>query len=148
MFWVRELLNEAIEASAREVAHRAPRVMCLVDDHTIPVGKRDLLRASLSPTRVRRRCDHVVVERPGIFAWMRGFEPRDRARVELCERLVELGLELELPLGHNSRRCENKCAARHPASLEFLQNQAGFDRLAEADLVREEEAVGIRRCDT
>jgi len=52
-------------------------------------------------------------------------------------RDAELLVELADPLQHERRRHEDQRPADEPAHDVFLQNESGFDRLAEADLIGE-----------
>ena len=102
-----------------------------VDDHEIEAAAGDV-RGMLAAARERERGYHALL-RP---------EPR---RVATQERVmgggagdVELGLELLAPLPDQRGRGEHKHALDHAAQQVLLEHHAGFDGLAEPDLVGEQ----------
>jgi hypothetical protein len=80
--------------------------------------------------------DNARLGRPRVGA---GFEPvagfGDTFAVEDLELEAELGGQFGLPLLENGRRADNQDPGGATAGVEFAQNEAGFDGLAESDIV-------------
>ena len=142
-----ESLGEAVELGGAVPALTLagpPGVVGLVDDHEVPAGERDVGLALLVPGGVAGGDDDVVAQGPDVVAGTLGVQEGRGGAVVVREDLVELGPQLVLPLADDAGRGEDEDAVGHAAGLELLDDQARLDGLAEADLVREDEAVRVR----
>ncbi len=113
----------------------APHSVCLVENHQVPFGLDDLLGA-LRACRKRQRADHVRPGHPGVHS--AATQILRRGPVYNLEVVVELQLQLALPLQLKASGDHDQDAAQEFTGTQFLDDQAGLDGLAEANLVRED----------
>ena len=125
-------------------------VVRLVDDDEIPAGVDDRLDAvgccARRPARpsIRRapdrlhgieRADDLVEGAP----WVDAGVERDAAGADEHELLVEPVGHLRHPLELDALRRDDQDSLHEPAGLELGDDEPGFDRLAEADLVGQQQ---------
>jgi hypothetical protein len=116
---------------------RPPDAVGLVEDDEVPFGVDDLLSA-LGVGRERQRADDVLARCPRIDAAFT--EELERCAVEDLEVLVELGAKLTLPLKLEACGHDDQDSVDELPCAEFLDDESGFDRLPEADLVGKDHA--------
>ena len=107
------------------------QVVGLVDDHHVPLAGQDRRAVRLALGRVDRG-DHAVESRPGLRPLLA------ERRVVVADQLDrELPAHLPLPLLDERRRHQDQDRADQAADHQLGEDQAGLDRLAQADLVAE-----------
>ena len=128
---------------------RRHQVVALVNDQQIPRQVRRVRRCSargdelledvVLPQVVVRR-DDAAEGTPRIRVHAEAFAKRVRLRaVDQIEVQRELGPHLLLPLRPERGRRQNQHALDAPAQQQLGENQAGFHRLAEADIVGDQQ---------
>ena len=106
----------------------------LVHDHQIPLRLLQAGKDLLALGEVQRR-DHLVLAQPLVDAEL----VADVAPLEHDELLLELLLQLPLPLEAEVRGAHHEDALDQTAQLEFADEEACHDRLTGAGVVRQEE---------
>jgi hypothetical protein len=126
------------------VSGRPPEAMRLVHHHEVDAGRHCLLRQLRARDQRLQRDDHaaVHVERIEVGAEV-ARDVRQPVVVEKDEDLVVLPPQLAEPLHGQRLRRDDQGSLDAPGADEAIQDQAGLDRLAQADFVREEPAHGV-----
>jgi hypothetical protein len=130
----------------------------LVHDNQIPAGGDKVLEpflVELIDVRLRpplagfkrlhgvERANHLVERAPDVFAGGNAAVGGEVGRGEETELLAKVGLHLRHPLGDKALGGDHQGAPDKPAQLQFAHDEAGFDGLAQADLVGQEEADAV-----
>ncbi len=107
------------------------QMMGLIDDDKVKIAGGQAL-GMFTPARCRQRGDDtlLVPEHIGVVA--------QQGVVGCGAGDVEFGLQLFAPLSDQRGRGEHQHALGHPAQQILLENHAGLDGLAQADLVGEQ----------
>ncbi len=117
-------------------------VVRFVDDEEVPTGG-DGLVAALGGIREEGGAgdDELAVEK-GVGSRVAGFDGDDAFLVEEVEEEVEPAEEFDEPLVNERVGEDDEDAVGAAGEVEAVENEAGFDGLAEADFVGEEDAGG------
>ena len=134
--------------------------MGLVDDDQVPAGRSQVLEtvavvrghaiAGPAPAPVQgldrvHRADDLVVGLPDVVFLGDAAERGEVARDEEAELLVEVGAHFRDPLGDESLGRHDQRAAHRATQLELAHDEPCLDRLAQADLVRQQVADAVVR---